>query len=132
LWFLCCRYTREEEKHAVFVVSQSSQGRDGVLGWDVTYSIVKRGETTVPYWAASALLGSEPFSLGEIVSVQIPHQHRILGEVSIIASVSHRSSKLQNRICPRNALAKVGRMTRPLPQTTLKKYTDKRKSLADT
>ena len=33
----------------------------------------------MPYCAAFALLGSVPFVLGEMVSVQMPHQHSILG-----------------------------------------------------
>ena len=40
---------------------------------------MKSGETTAPYCAAFALPGSVPFVLGEMVSVQMPHQHRILG-----------------------------------------------------
>jgi hypothetical protein len=51
-----------------------------------TYSMVKSGETTVPYCAAFAPPGSVPFVLGEIVRVQMPHQHRILashGRVSL-------------------------------------------------
>ena len=39
---------------------------------------------TVLYCAAFTLLGRAPFMLGEMVSIQMPHQHRILevGDVS--------------------------------------------------
>jgi hypothetical protein len=82
-----------------------------------THSIVKSGETTAPYCAALALLGSVPFVLGEIVSVQMPHQHRNLGYATHTASVfTRRRAYIQTW----NALAKVRRMARPFPQATLK------------
>jgi hypothetical protein len=54
---------------------------------------VKSGETTAPYCAVFALLGRVPFVLGEMVSVQMPHQHRTLGEgrKSIFYAVQHSS-----------------------------------------
>jgi hypothetical protein len=75
-----------------------------------TYSIVKSGETTAPYCAVFALLERVPFVLGEMVSVQMPHQHRTLeggGRKSFFDAVQHSSDE--------NALAKVGRMAGPFP-----------------
>jgi hypothetical protein len=52
-----------------------------------THSMVKSGETTAPYCAALAPPESVPFVLGEIVSVQMPHQQRILSDSVTIASI---------------------------------------------
>ena len=82
-----------------------------------THSIVKSGETTVPYCAAFALLGSVPFVLGDMVSVQMPHQHRILGNAA--HTIRQVFTRLQAYIQMENALAKVRRMARPFPQPTL-------------
>jgi hypothetical protein len=89
----CIRVTREihaaclglsavgipvKNRSTLCLVGLSCNMREGDMVLRLTYSIVKRGETTVPYCAAFAPLGSAPFVLGEIVSVQMLHQHRIL------------------------------------------------------
>jgi hypothetical protein len=77
-WGLSAVGIPEKNRSTLCLVGLSCNTREGDMVLRLTYSIVKRGETTVPYCAAFAPLGSAPFVLGEIVSVQMPHQHRIL------------------------------------------------------
>jgi hypothetical protein len=118
-------YPRRREARCVWLVSSKlraacrEEGRDTVLR-DATYSIVNRGETTAPYCAAFAPLGSVPLVLGEMVSVQMPHQHRILWMLRRGGGEFIIGRPTFIRIWLENALAKVGRVTGPLPQTNLR------------